>query len=131
MASSVSPAGVAEIGQIVYPAVAVYAGEGGRAVRAVVVVSVTMLDGDGYARRLIKNPNKSLMNTTSWQKHMTQSSNDEMNIQDRLINWRDVVVVSLVIFTPIILAVGNGMIKWTEKYGNGVFITVFVIRVLI
>ena len=54
-----------------------------------------------------------------------------MNIQDRLINWRDVVVVSLVIFTPIILAVGNGMLKWTEKYGNGVFITVFGISFVI
>ena len=28
-------------------------------------------------------------------------------------------------FTPIVLAIGNGMLSWTEKYGNGVFITVF------
>lgn len=40
-------------------------------------------------------------------------------------NWRDIVVVGLVIGTPIILAIGNGLLKWTEKYGNGVFITVF------
>src|SRR5699024_3744212 len=131
MAFSVSPSGMAKIGQIVYPEVALYSGYGGRAIMYVVFLLVTMLYVVWYARRVIKNPNKSLMNTTSWQKHMTQSSNDEMNIQDRLINWRDVVVVSLVIFTPIILAVGNGMLKWTEKYGNDVFITVFGISFVI
>jgi len=131
MAFSVSPSGMAKIWQIVYPEVALYSGYGGRAIMYVVFLLVTMLYVVWYARRVIKNPNKSLMNTTSWQKHMTQSSNDEMNIQDRLINWRDVVVVSLVIFTPIILAVGNGMLKWTEKYGNGVFITVFGISFVI
>src|SRR5699024_814260 len=131
MAFSVSPSGMAKIGQIVYPEVALYSGYGGRAIMYVVFLLVTMLYVVWYARRVIKNPNKSLMNTTSWQKHMTQSSNDEMNIQDRLINWRDVVVVSLVIFTPIILAVGNGKLKWTEKYGNGVFITVFGISFVI
>ncbi|MCY1037790.1 YfcC family protein [Staphylococcus nepalensis] len=131
MAFSVSPSGMAKIGQIVYPEVALYSGYGGRAIMYVVFLLVTMLYVVWYARRVIKNPNKSLMNTRSWQKHMTQSSNDEMNIQDSLINWRDVVVVSLVIFTPIILALGNGMLKWTEKYGNGVFITVFGISFVI
>ena len=65
------------------------------------------------------------MNTTSWQQNNVQTTNTEIDLKDRTINWRDLVVVGLVIFTPIVLAIGNGMLSWTEKYGNGVFITVF------
>ena len=67
------------------------------------------------------------MNTTSWQQNNVQITNTEIDLKDRTINWRDLVVVGLVIFTPIVLAIGNGMLSWTEKYGNGVFITVLVL----
>ena len=125
MAFSVSPSGMAKIGQIVYPEVTLYSGYGGRAIMYIVFLLVTLLYVIWYARRVIKSPNKSLMNTTSWQQNDTQTTTAEIDLKDRTINWRDLVVVGLVIFTPIVLAIGNGMLSWTEKYGNGVFITVF------
>ncbi|TLW39898.1 Na+/H+ antiporter NhaC family protein [Staphylococcus cohnii] len=125
MAFSVSPSGMAKIGQIVYPEVTLYSGYGGRAIMYTVFLLVTLLYVIWYARRVIKSPNKSLMNTTSWQQNNVQTTNTEIDLKDRTINWRDLVVVGLVIFTPIVLAIGNGMLSWTEKYGNGVFITVF------
>ena len=66
-----------------------------------------------------------MMPTQKWLFNHKEKSNDDMAIEDRQVNWRDIIVAALVIVTPIILALGNGMLNWTEKYGNGVFITVF------
>ena len=125
MAFSISPSGMAKIGQIVYPEVALYSGYGGRAIMYAVFLIITLLYVIWYARRVIKDPNKSMMPTQSWLFNHKEKSNDDMAIEDRQVNWRDIIVAALVIVTPIILALGNGMLNWTEKYGNGVFITVF------
>ena len=37
------------------------------------------------------------MNTTSWQQNNVQTTNTEIDLKDRTINWRDLVVVGLVI----------------------------------
>lgn len=125
MAFSISPSGMAKIGQIVYPEVALYSGYGGRAIMYAVFLIITLLYVTWYARRVIKDPNKSMMPTQKWLFNHKEKSNDDMAIEDRQVNWRDIIVAALVIVTPIILALGNGMLNWTEKYGNGVFITVF------
>ncbi|MGO2868593.1 MAG: Na+/H+ antiporter NhaC family protein [Staphylococcus equorum] len=125
MAFSISPSGMAKIGQIVYPEVALYSGYGGRAIMYAVFLIITLLYVIWYARRVIKDPNKSMMPTQTWLFNHKEKSNDDMAIEDRQVNWRDIIVAALVIVTPIILALGNGMLNWTEKYGNGVFITVF------
>ncbi|WP_253345658.1 Na+/H+ antiporter NhaC family protein [Staphylococcus equorum] len=125
MAFSISPSGMAKIGQIVYPEVALYSGYGGRAIMYAVFLIITLLYVIWYARRVIKDPNKSMMPTQKWLFNHKEKSNDDMAIEDRQVNWRDIIVAILVIVTPIILALGNGMLNWTEKYGNGVFITVF------
>lgn len=125
MAFSISPSGMAKIGQIVYPEVALYSGYGGRAIMYAVFLVITLLYVIWYARRVIKDPNKSMMPTQTWLFNHKEKSNDDMAIEDRQVNWRDIIVAALVIVTPIILALGNGMLNWTEKYGNGVFITVF------
>ncbi|PTE41993.1 YfcC family protein [Staphylococcus equorum] len=125
MAFSISPSGMAKIGQIVYPEVALYSGYGGRAIMYAVFLIITLLYVIWYARRVIKDPNKSMMPTQTWLFNHKEKSNDDMAIEDRQVNWRDIIVAVLVIVTPIILALGNGMLNWTEKYGNGVFITVF------
>ncbi|KRG08216.1 Na+/H+ antiporter NhaC family protein [Staphylococcus sp. NAM3COL9] len=125
MAFSISPSGMAKIGQIVYPEVALYSGYGGRAIMYAVFLIITLLYVIWYARRVIKDPNKSMMPTQTWLFKHKEKSNDDMAIEDRQVNWRDIIVAALVIVTPIILALGNGMLNWTEKYGNGVFITVF------
>ena len=125
MAFSISPSGMAKIGQIVYPEVALYSGYGGRAIMYAVFLVITLLYVIWYARRVIKDPNKSMMPTQTWLFNHKEKSNDDMAIEDRQVNWRDIIVAILVIVTPIILALGNGMLNWTEKYGNGVFITVF------
>ncbi|OEK65845.1 transporter [Staphylococcus equorum] len=125
MAFSISPSGMAKIGQIVYPEVALYSGYGGRAIMYAVFLIITLLYVIWYAIRVIKDPNKSMMPTQTWLFNHKEKSNDDMAIEDRQVNWRDIIVAALVIVTPIILALGNGMLNWTEKYGNGVFITVF------
>ncbi|MGO1556189.1 MAG: Na+/H+ antiporter NhaC family protein [Staphylococcus equorum] len=125
MAFSISPSGMAKIGQIVYPEVALYSGYGGRAIMYAVFLIITLLYVIWYARRVIKDPNKSMMPTQKWLFNHKEKINDDMAIEDRQVNWRDIIVATLVIVTPIILALGNGMLNWTEKYGNGVFITVF------
>jgi len=125
MAFSVSPSGMAKIGQIVYPDVAIYSGYGGRAIMYSVFFIVTLLYVIWYAKRVIKDPNRSLMNTRAWQLDIKNTSSQDIAVEERQVNWRDYSVVLLVILTPIILALGNGLFKWTEKYGNGVFITVF------
>lgn len=125
MAFSVSPSGMDKIGQIVYPDVALYSGYGGRAIMYGVFFVVTLLYVVWYAKRVIKDPNRSLMNTRAWQLDIRNMSSQDITIEERQVNWRDYSVVLLVVLTPIILALGNGLFKWTEKYGNGVFITVF------
>ncbi|PHK49628.1 Na+/H+ antiporter NhaC family protein [Staphylococcus edaphicus] len=125
MAFSVSPSGMAKIGQIIYPDVALYSGYGGRAIMYVAFLIVTLLYVIWYAKRIIKDPNKSMMNTNAWQQDVAQEKSNDMVIEDRQVNWRDYIVVALVILTPIFLALGNGLFNWTEKYGNGVFITIF------
>ncbi len=125
MAFSVSPSGMAKIGQIVYPDVALYSGYGGRAIMYLVFLVVTLLYVIWYARRVIKNPDNSMMTTKVWQQQNDSPSNSEVNLEDSTVSWRDIIVVSLVVVTPIILALGNGLLNWTERYGNGVFITVF------
>ncbi|MEX6272879.1 Na+/H+ antiporter NhaC family protein [Staphylococcus saprophyticus] len=125
MAFSVSPSGMAKIGQIVYPEVALYSGYGGRAIMYGVFLIVTLLYVIWYARRVIKDPSKSVMNTSEWRQDITQTAHHEMATEDRQVNWRDSIVVALVVLTPIVLALGNGLFSWTEKYGNGVFITIF------
>ncbi|RIN27051.1 Na+/H+ antiporter NhaC family protein [Staphylococcus succinus] len=125
MAFSVSPSGMAKIGQIVYPEVALYSGYGGRAIMYGVFLIVTLMYVIWYAKRVLKDPSKSTMRLQSWQRTHNQSSQQTIPVAERKVNWRDIVVVGLVIGTPIILAIGNGLLKWTEKYGNGVFITVF------
>ncbi|MEB7384744.1 Na+/H+ antiporter NhaC family protein [Staphylococcus xylosus] len=125
MAFSVSPSGMAKIGQIVYPDVALYSGYGGRAIMYLVFLVVTLLYVIWYARRVIKNPDNSMMTTKVWQQQNDSPSNSEVNLEGSTVSWRDIIVVSLVVVTPIILALGNGLLNWTERYGNGVFITVF------
>ncbi|WP_436862777.1 Na+/H+ antiporter NhaC family protein [Staphylococcus caeli] len=125
MAFSVSPSGMAKIGQIVYPDVVLYSGYGGRAIMYGVFFVVTLLYVVWYAKRVIKDPNRSLMNTRAWQLDIKNTTSQDITIEERQVNWRDYSVVLLVVLTPIILALGNGLFKWTEKYGNGVFITVF------
>lgn len=116
---------MAKIGQIVYPEVALYSGYGGRAIMYGVFLIVTLLYVVWYARRVIKDPSKSVMNTSEWRQDITQTAHHEMATEDRQVNWRDSIVVALVVLTPIVLALGNGLFRWTEKYGNGVFITIF------
>src|SRR5699024_9084102 len=82
IAFSVSPSGMANIGQIVYPEVTLYSGYGGRAIMYTVFLLVTLLYVIWYARRVIKSPNKSLMNTTSWQQNNVQTTNTEIDLKD-------------------------------------------------
>src|SRR5699024_640015 len=116
MAFSVSPSGMANIVYTVYRVYALYLGYSERAFMDTMFLLITLLYVIWYERRVIKSPNKSLMNTTSWQQNNVQTTNTEIDLKDRTSNWRDLVVVGLVIFTPIVLAIGNGMLSWTEKY---------------
>lgn len=130
MAFSVSPSGMAKIGQIVYPHVPLYSGYGGRTIMYVVFLAVTLVYVIWYAKRVIKNADNSLMTTTEWQ--FQQHDNTEQHIKQQVTaGVRDYLVVALIILTPIILALGNGLLKWSEHYGNGVFITVFGVSFVI
>lgn len=131
MAFSVSPSGMAKIGQIVYPQVALYSGYGGRAIMYLIFLMVTLLYVIWYAKRVIKNPNKSLMTTPEWQLQHNDNTKQQSQQNEVIVSMRDYFVVTLIIVTPIILALGNGILKWSEHYGNGVFITVFGISFVI
>ena len=95
MAFSVSPSGMAKIGQIVYPEVALYSGYGGRAIMYGVFLIVTLLYVIWYARRVIKDPSKSVMNTSEWRQDITQTAHHEMATEDRQVNWRDTTTLQL------------------------------------
>ncbi|RIP37362.1 YfcC family protein [Staphylococcus gallinarum] len=131
MAFSVSPSGMAKIGQIVYPHVALYSGYGGRALMYIVFLAITLVYVIWYAKRVIKNADNSLMTTTEWQYQQNDNTEQQSIHQYTTASVRDYIVVLLIILTPIILALGNGLLKWSEHYGNGVFITVFGVSFVI
>ena len=131
MAFSVSPSGMAKLGQIVYPEVPMYSGYGGRAIMYSVFLIVTLIYVLWYTRRIIKKPQSSAMPVEDWFGSDDNLEDAQTDNNDRHVTWRDLVVVALVVFTPIILAIGNSVLQWTERYGNGVFITIFMLSFIL
>ncbi len=85
---------------------------------------MTLLYVIWYARRVIKNPDNSMMTTKVWQQQNDSPSNSEVNLEGSTVSWRDI-VVSLVVVTPIILALGM-VCSIGLNGGNGVLLQYLV-----
>lgn len=126
LAFSVSPSGMAMIGQMVSGEVPMYSGYGVRAFISIIFMVITGVYVMFYAKRVIKNPMNSVMNNDKWLKDLNEETKSEVLIDKvpKLI-WQDVTVLLIIIIAPIILAIGNTVFGWAAEYGNGTFITTF------
>lgn len=126
LAFSVSPAGMAMIGQMFSDGVPMYSGYGTRTIMFFVFMIITAIYVMLYARRVIKNPQKSVMSNDKWLTDLDAiPKEDAVNDQLPKVIWQDVAVLAIVIIAPIILAIGNTILGWAAVYGNNTFITVF------
>ena len=126
LAFSVSPAGMAMIGQMFSDGVPMYSGYGTRTIMFFIFMIITAVYVMLYARRVLKNPEKSVMSND---KSLTElgAIQPEGVPLGKLpkVSWQDVAVLGIVIISPIILAIGNTVLGWATVYGNNTFITVF------
>lgn len=128
LAFSVSPSGMAMIGQMVSGEVPMYSGYGTRAAMSIIFMVITGIYVMFYAKRVMKDPSKSVMSDDKWLKELEEADkNQEVITEVPKLSWQDVTVLSMIIIAPIILAIGNTMFGWATLYGNGTFIAVFAL----
>ncbi|MEK5067113.1 Na+/H+ antiporter NhaC family protein [Sporosarcina sp. FSL K6-1508] len=128
LAFSVSPAGMAMLGQMFSDGVPMYSGYGTRTIMFFIFMIITAIYVMLYAKRVLKNPLKSVMSNDKWLTDLNESKKEDIaNNKVQKVVWQDVAVLSIVIVAPIVLAVGNTVFGWAKTYGNNTFITTFFI----
>lgn len=128
-AFSVAPSGMAMIGQMVSGEVPMYSGYGVRTIISIIFLTITAIYVLFYAKRVIKNPMKSMMNNDNWLKELDaeHANNQGATENATKLVWQDIAVLMIMIISPIVLAIGNTVLGWAATYGNGTFITIFSI----
>ncbi len=71
------------------------------------------------------------MTNDQWLKNLDNETENEDDVQVDSVSWQDVTVLMIMIISPIVLAIGNTVLGWSEVYGNSTFITVFFIAFLL
>lgn len=129
MGFSVGPSGMAMLGQIFASDTPLFSGYGMRTVIFIIFLIITGLYVAWYTKRVDNNPEKSLMNHDQWLKDLDAETEGEDQVDS--VTWQDVTVLMIMIISPIVLAIGNTVLGWSEVYGNATFITVFFIAFLL
>lgn len=131
MGFSVGPSGMAMLGQIFASDTPLFSGYGMRTIIFIIFLIVTGLYVAWYTKRVEKNPENSLMNNNSWLEELDEVEAEEEKQEVTHVTWQDVSVLLIMIVAPIVLAIGNTVLGWSEEYGNNTFITVFFIAFLL
>ncbi|MDI2585596.1 YfcC family protein [Psychrobacillus sp. NEAU-3TGS] len=123
LAFSIAPSGEAQIAQL-FAGIPLYSGYLERTIMFIFFVIVTAVYVVFYTNRVKNNPLKSAMSDTKWLTELDEDQNVSIEKNGK-VEWKDFLVVAIIIIAPIILAYGNTVLGWPAKYGNGAVITVF------
>ncbi|WP_411843316.1 Na+/H+ antiporter NhaC family protein [Salinicoccus sp. HZC-1] len=123
---SVGPSGMAMIGQMIASETPLFSGYGMRTVIFLIFISVTAVYVLVYTRRVSKDNSRSLMSNDDWLRELDEDTDIEEN-KVKTLAWQDMSVLLIMVIAPIVLAIGNTVLGWSEVYGNSTFITVFFI----
>lgn len=131
MGFSVGPSGMAMLGQIFASDTPLFSGYSMRTIIFIIFLIITGVYVAWYTKRVERDSAKSLMNSDNWLKELDEETKNEKTVEVDGVTWQDVTVLMIMIIAPIILAIGNTVLGWSEVYGNSTFITVFFIAFLL
>lgn len=131
MGFSVGPSGMAMLGQIFASDTPLFSGYSMRTIIFIIFLIITGVYVAWYTKRVERDSAKSLMNSDNWLKELDEETKNEKTVEVDGVTWQDVTVLIIMIIAPIILAIGNTVLGWSEVYGNSTFITVFFIAFLL
>ncbi len=131
MGFSVGPSGMAMLGQIFASDTPLFSGYSMRTIIFIIFLIITGLYVAWYTKRVESDPAKSLMSNDHWLKELDSETESEDAMKVDSVSWQDVTVLMIMIIAPIILAIGNTVLGWSEVYGNSTFVTVFFIAFLL
>ena len=118
LAYSLSPSGMADNGQII-AGIPLYSGYGIRVIIFLIFMAVTSIHITLYTKKVRKNPLKSTMNNQYWIKELDEADEDQLNIDSsQKVTWQDAAVLFILMISPVILAIGNTALGWSEAYGS-------------
>lgn len=131
MGFSVGPSGMAMLGQMFASDTPLFSGYGMRTVIFIIFLIITGIYVAWYTKRVEKDPARSLMDSDKWLKELDAETKNEEKLEVKSVSWQDITVLLIMIISPIVLAVGNTVLGWSEIYGNSTFITVFFIAFIL